>query len=688
MKNKTKILISGIIAVFFLIPALHVNAAIPNPYNRWGQAYVGGSLAPQGSNITAWIDGTPYEVAQVMNANGDFDSNCIGNDTATATKDGGDTNDLVIYMYDFDLFHVTHIANEVGSFVSGNTPSKQDLNFVTANQPKFLKINELVVTPSSGNDYVFIYNPTATALTDYQLEDNDAWSLSLGSGGTQVGDCTYFDLAGDILSSAGDELKLVWTNPTSTIAAGNDVVIDRVEYGNQSAGPDNTSLKDAPTPGTGQSIKRTPTNGKDTDNCWNDFAVGTATPRPVTGAAPVLAWVGSGAYTTDGLDPETGDVDVTNFVYKIKYSDADGNSPNYVKVNIYSDAGGTTPIAGSPFTMVHDSWVGPANNWVQGEILSYTTKITAAGTDYTYKFTAQDSTGADATPTALKNAPDVSGGVPPSHEPKNVTASKVGTTDINLTWDQVSDANSYNVYRSNYVNGSGPWESIGTTSNLFFVAAGNLSDSNNYSYVVKSKNAGGENATASNIAFKLCYQLYVGAGVGGDLNFVSLPYNFSIGSGATYNTMRGLRNDIGASSVKRWEQDSGTWTTVGAFGTDYPLEPGKSYSVVVASSILYKMVGAYRNITLSLYVGAGVGGDQNFVSLPYHCNVGSGATYNTMRGLRNSIGASSVKRWEQDSGTWTTVGAFGTNYPLEWGKGYTVVVASSIDWVCPVKEVT
>ena len=145
--KKTKMLIAGIIAVFFLMPALHVNAAIPQPYERWGQAYVGGSLAPQGSNVTAWIDGTIYDVAQVMTSDGDFDSKCIGDDTETATKDGGTNGDLVIYMYDFQLFHVTHIANEVGSFASGNVPAKEDLNFATANQPEFLKINELVVTP-------------------------------------------------------------------------------------------------------------------------------------------------------------------------------------------------------------------------------------------------------------------------------------------------------------------------------------------------------------------------------------------------------------------------------------------------------------------------------------------------------------------------------------------------------------
>ena len=111
--------------------------------------------------------------------------------------------------------------------------------------------------------------------------------------------------------------------------------------------------------------------------------------------------------------------------------------------------------------------------------------------------------------------------------------------------------------------------------------------------------------------------------------------------------------------------------------------------VVVTSDILYKMVGAYRNLTLHMYVGTGaVAADQNYISLPYHFNISSGATYNTMRGLKNDIGATSVNKWDQDNSVWISVKAFGADYPLEFGKCYMVVVTGSVDWECPVVEPT
>ena len=58
-----------------------------------------------------------------------------------------------------------------------------------------------------------------------------------------------------LLNDAGhDELKLVWTDPGGTKAGGNPIVIDRVEYGSASTGPDDTTnsnveMGNAPLPG-------------------------------------------------------------------------------------------------------------------------------------------------------------------------------------------------------------------------------------------------------------------------------------------------------------------------------------------------------------------------------------------------------------------------------------------------------
>jgi len=66
-------------------------------------------------------------------------------------------------------------------------------------------------------------------------------------------------------------------------------------------------------------------------------------------AAPVLSWTGESGYVADGLQPESGDM-FTVFAYRVKYSDADGDAPTYVRVQIKK---GGTAISGSPFAMAY-----------------------------------------------------------------------------------------------------------------------------------------------------------------------------------------------------------------------------------------------------------------------------------------------------------------------------------------------
>lgn len=56
----------------------------------------------------------------------------------------------------------------------------------------------------------------------------------------------------------------------------------------------------------------------------------------VNNHAPVLSWTGENNYVNDGLDPETG-YNSTNFVFRIKYSDADNDAPAVNRVWIDVD---------------------------------------------------------------------------------------------------------------------------------------------------------------------------------------------------------------------------------------------------------------------------------------------------------------------------------------------------------------
>ncbi|MCX7956787.1 MAG: carboxypeptidase regulatory-like domain-containing protein [Endomicrobia bacterium] len=114
---------------------------------------------------------------------------------------------------------------------------------------------------------------------------------------------------------------------------------------------------------------------------------------------PLLEWIGQTNYVSDGLHPESGDV-TTNFVYRVKYRDPDGDAPapTSVKLKIRS---GDYEIIGSPFLMQQ---IGSGNTYY------YSIKL-PAGYDYAYQFEAEDIWGEKAIgqPAQPVNAPDVDG---------------------------------------------------------------------------------------------------------------------------------------------------------------------------------------------------------------------------------------------------------------------------------------
>ncbi|MDD3626185.1 MAG: FG-GAP-like repeat-containing protein [bacterium] len=120
---------------------------------------------------------------------------------------------------------------------------------------------------------------------------------------------------------------------------------------------------------------------------------------------PVLSWTGEANYVSDGINPETGD-ETTNFIYRVKYTDADNNAPlaGYPKVHILK---GGIEVSGSPFTMTA---VNAGDTvYTDGKLYTYTKTFSNGGTDYTYYFEAYDSRNAKAggTPASSQDSPDV-----------------------------------------------------------------------------------------------------------------------------------------------------------------------------------------------------------------------------------------------------------------------------------------
>lgn len=103
---------------------------------------------------------------------------------------------------------------------------------------------------------------------------------------------------------------------------------------------------------------------------------------PVVNTAPVLDWVGTEGWTSDGVNPDTGLAGITAFRYRVRYRDADGDAPAAILCHITRNG---TPISGSPFAM---KLVGGSDP-VAGLIYEHARKLTLTGA-YTYRFEASD----------------------------------------------------------------------------------------------------------------------------------------------------------------------------------------------------------------------------------------------------------------------------------------------------------
>ncbi len=92
----------------------------------------------------------------------------------------------------------------------------------------------------------------------------------------------------------------------------------------------------------------------------------------VANSAPTLTYVGTTGYTTDGVEPNSGDTN-TNFVYRVKYTDVDGDAPSYVRAIIDGQTRTMTLYSGS---------------YSSGAIFTWTQTNGVGSHDY--KFTAHD----------------------------------------------------------------------------------------------------------------------------------------------------------------------------------------------------------------------------------------------------------------------------------------------------------
>ncbi|MBU4071829.1 MAG: Ig-like domain-containing protein [Candidatus Thermoplasmatota archaeon] len=272
----------------------------------------------------------------------------------------------------------------------------------------------------------------------------------------------------------------------------------------------------------------------------------------------------------------------------------------------------------------------------------------------------------------------------------NATHYGAGSTGILLQWTAKADATSYVIYRTTSLNGTWGWANIAEVTTLNYNDTLAYSDANSYAWVVHSKSAGGENMTKVNsIAHKIAYALSYSATItGGNQNWIALPYAMNLTSGTYHNDAKALKDDITANSgttcskVSWWDPTSGYKSYTG-IGTPFALVPGRGYMVVTAAAGTYKMVGWYSPASYALAYSATItGGNQNWITVPYHSDLWSGTYNNDAKALKdfvtNNAGTtcSKVSWWDPTSGYKSYTG-IGTPFVLVPGRAYMVVTAAA-----------
>ncbi len=104
-------------------------------------------------------------------------------------------------------------------------------------------------------------------------------------------------------------------------------------------------------------------------------------PGPVVDKKPVLSWVGTAGYTTDGVNPDWQGPNQP-LTFQIKYSDGDGDPATLVRLYLFSPKG--VAVAGSPFAMTQAEGT---PDWKAGVIFRKTLTLPGHGW-YAYLFTA------------------------------------------------------------------------------------------------------------------------------------------------------------------------------------------------------------------------------------------------------------------------------------------------------------
>ncbi|HKQ62705.1 MAG TPA: hypothetical protein VJS92_15550 [Candidatus Polarisedimenticolaceae bacterium] len=200
---------------------------------------------------------------------------------------------------------------------------------------------------------------------------------------------------------------------------------------------------------------------------------------------------------------------------------------------------------------------------------------------------------------------------------------------------------------------------------------------------------------ASNMGFKLNYQLTGPAGSGGSgsgNNIVALPYNQQTNLVNAFD----LIGDINAAapatnrviSISRYLRSTDTLLSyTGAAGTAFALVPGEGYRVQISGApVSYIIVGSDNPslpITLDAPGSNGSRSGTNEFAYPYHSTAAN--AFDLIQEINAAAGSNvvvSISRFVKSNDSLSTyTGAAGTAFALVPGESYRIVVTSTVTWI-------
>jgi fibronectin type 3 domain-containing protein len=130
---------------------------------------------------------------------------------------------------------------------------------------------------------------------------------------------------------------------------------------------------------------------------------------------------------------------------------------------------------------------------------SYTDSGLSSGTTYYYRVTAENDNGESAQSSSVSATTSSSSSGSKPSAPTGVTATAQSSSSIRITWNSVSGASRYIIYRSSTASGS--YSNVGYISSTSFTNTG-LSADTTYYYRVSAENNNGESAQSSTVYAK------------------------------------------------------------------------------------------------------------------------------------------------------------------------------------------